>query len=340
MEQREQQAILTIALMAAFADGGKDERERAAIKRIADGLGRDGGLDVPAIYQDVLLKRRSLEDAAQVLDSSETRQLAYEMAVCVCDADDVQSDAERTFLDGLRRTLNLDAGAAAAFTRQADEIAATPIGVAAGAAGTAGTAGAAGAASAAGASSQPAADGRLVAAQAPDSAALDKSILNHSILNGALELLPQSLASMAIIPLQMKMVYAIGKAHGYELDRGHIRDLLATLGVGLTSQYVEDIGRKLIGGLLKKVGGRMVGGLGRAATGAAFSFATTYALGHVAKRYYASGRTISMEQLKQTFTSLVGEAKALQPRYAGEIEQKARTIDMAQLAALVKSPAI
>ncbi len=320
MDQREQQAILTIALMAAFADGAKDERERTAIKRIAEGLGREAGLDVPGIYQDVLLKRRSLDDAAGALQSGETRQLAYEMAVCVCDADDVQSDGERAFLDGLRRTLNLDAGAAAAFTRQADEIAATPIG---------GTA--------AGAAPRPAPDGRLVAAQAPDSAALDKSILNYSILNGALELLPQSLASMAIIPLQMKMVYAVGKAHGYELDRGHIRDFLATLGVGLTSQYVEEIGRKLIGGLLKKVGGGMLGGMGRAATGAAFSFATTYALGHVAKRYYASGRTISMEQLKETFASLVGEAKALQPRYAGEIEQKARTIDMAQLAALVKS---
>jgi uncharacterized protein (DUF697 family)/tellurite resistance protein len=328
MEQHEQHAILTIALMAAFADGGKDERERAAIKRIADGLGREAGLDVPGIYQDVLLKRRSLDDVARGLQSPETRQLAYEMAVCVCDADDVQSDAERAFLDGLRRTLGLDAGAAAAFSRQAEEIAAAaPVAAA-------GTAGAASAPPAA------AAEGRLVAAQAPDSAALDKSILNYSILNGALELLPQSLASMAIIPLQMKMVYGIGKAHGYELDRGHIRDFLATLGVGLTSQYVEEIGRKLIGGLLKKVGGRMVGGLGRAATGAAFSFATTYALGHVAKRYYASGRTISMEQLKQTFTSLVGEAKALQPRYAAEIEQKSRTIDVAQLASLVKSPAL
>jgi uncharacterized protein (DUF697 family)/tellurite resistance protein len=328
MEQREQQAVLTIALMAAFADGAKDERERASIKRIADGLGREAGLDVPGIYQDVLLKRRSLDDAARALGSDETRQLAYEMAVCVCDADDVQGDAERAFLEKLRGTLGLDAGAAAAFTRQADEIAATPIGAAAGVPAAAGSAGV---------PSRPASDGRLVAAQAPDRAALDKSILNYSILNGALELLPQSLASMAIIPLQMKMVYAIGKAHGYELDRGHIRDFLATLGVGLTSQYVEEIGRKLIGGLLKKVGGRMLGGVGRAATGAAFSFATTYALGHVARQYYASGRTISMEQLKQAFTSLVGEAKALQPRYAGEIEQKARTIDMAQLAALVKN---
>jgi uncharacterized protein (DUF697 family)/tellurite resistance protein len=317
MEPQEQQAILAIALMAAFADGAKDERERAAVKRIADGLARDAAFDVPALYQDVLLKRRSMADAARQLASPETRQLAFEMAVCVCDADDVQSDAERAFLDQLRRELGLDAGAAAAFARAADEVAAAPLPAAGGAAAGA---------------------GRVVAAQAADTAALDKSILNYAILNGALELLPQSLASMAIIPLQMKMVYGIGKAYGYELDRGHIRDFLGTLGVGLTSQYVEEFGRKLVGGLLRKVGGRMLGGIGRSATGAAFSFATTYALGHVAKQYYASGRTLDMDKLKAAFASLAGEARTLQARYAGEIEQKARTIDVTQLASLVRNP--
>ncbi|MDP1323875.1 hypothetical protein Q6315_28295, partial [Klebsiella pneumoniae] len=45
------------------------------------------------------------------------------------------------------------------------------------------------------------------AAAAPSSALdaeLDKSILNYALLNGALELLPQSWASMAIIPMQVK----------------------------------------------------------------------------------------------------------------------------------------
>ena len=117
---------------------------------------------------------------------------------------------------------------------------------------------------------------------AASGADLDSMILNYSILNGALELLPQTLASMAIIPLQVRMVYRIGKAHGFELDQGHIKDLLATLGVGLTSQYLEQFGRKLVGGLLGKIGGGFLGGVGSASTGAAFSFATTYALGHVA----------------------------------------------------------
>jgi uncharacterized protein (DUF697 family) len=143
-----------------------------------------------------------------------------------------------------------------------------------------------------------------------------------------LELLPQSIASLAIIPLQMKMVYRVGQAHGYNLDRGHIKDLLATLGVGLTGQYVEQIGRKLLGGLL--------GSLGSVATGSAFSFATTYALGEVAKQYYASGRQIDTAQLKQAFASMLQDAKGLQARYAGDIQQKARTIDTRQLLGLVR----
>ena len=38
MNEQEQKAILTLSLMAAFADGSKDENERAELKRIADAL--------------------------------------------------------------------------------------------------------------------------------------------------------------------------------------------------------------------------------------------------------------------------------------------------------------
>jgi uncharacterized protein (DUF697 family) len=162
-------------------------------------------------------------------------------------------------------------------------------------------------------------------------------ILNYSILNGALELLPQSMASMAIIPLQMKMVYRIGKEHGYELDRGHIKDLLATMGIGLTGQYLEDIGRKVIGGLFGKVAGRMAGGLARGATGAAFSFATTYALGQVARRYYAGGRTMSTQVLKDAYASLLVQGRGLQAQYAPQIEQQARTVDVGKIVQMVRA---
>ena len=44
MNDSEIRAFLTIALMAAFADGGKDDREHAALKSLARGLARAGSI--------------------------------------------------------------------------------------------------------------------------------------------------------------------------------------------------------------------------------------------------------------------------------------------------------
>jgi uncharacterized protein (DUF697 family)/tellurite resistance protein len=322
MSPQEQQSILSIALLAAFADGNKADSERESIRQMADTLGHEaGGAGLTRLYQDVLLKRVSLNDAVAGLQEAGQRQLAYEMAVCVCDADGRQSAAETAFLNDLKSRLKLNAAETAAFERQADAVVeASEVAV------------------------PPSAPVAVAAVTALPTAArdaeLDKSILNYALLNGALELLPQSWASMAIIPLQVKMVYAIGKAHGVELDQGHIREFIAAVGVGLTSQYLEQFGRKLLGGLLGKAAGRTVGGIGRAATGMAFSFATTYALGHVAKRYYAGGRVMSTDLLKQSFQDLLGPAKQMQTQYLPQIQQKAATLDAGQIMNLVRGGSV
>jgi len=304
MNAREQEAVLTIALLAAFADGAKDEREREQIKRIAESLtGEPNAPQMSQLYQNVLLKRVNAAQAAAVLTDPSHRQLAYEMAVCVCDADAVASPAEQKFLQELRGVLNLDTQQAVQVESQAAALAEAP----------------------------------LTRQATLSDAELDKYILNHSIVNGAIELLPQSLATMAIIPLQIKLVYRIGQAYGFELDKGHIREFLATAGVGLTSQYVEQIGRKLLGGLLGSVAGGLGRGLGRVTAGAAFSFATTYALGHLAKRYYSGGRQMNTALIQQTYQSLLGQARQLQGQYASEIQHKASTLDAGQVLSMVKS---
>ena len=321
MNLDQQKSILTIALLAAFADGSKDDTEREEIRRLAQSLAGDAGMaDLPRIYQDVLLQRTSVQAAAGALDDPMQRQLAYEMAVCVCDVDGRQTAAERDFLATLKTALQLDAQQTAAFDQEADalvdvaEKAIPPTLPAVAAPGTA-----------------PAAP-----ATGTSDADLDKSILNYALLNGALELLPQSWASMAIIPLQVKMVYGIGKAYGVELDQGHIKEFIAAAGVGLTSQYLEQFGRKLLGGLLGKAAGKTLGRVGGAATGMAFSFATTYALGQVARRYYAGGRVMSTAMLRETFQNLLGPAKQLQTQYLPQIQQKAATLDAGQILAMVR----
>ena len=316
MNAREQEAVLTIALLAAFADGAKDDRERDEIKRIAESLaGEAGAPQLSQLYQSVLLKRVNISQAAAALTDPAHRQLAYEMAVCVCDADAVASEAEQKFLQELKSALGLDSKQTAVVEREAAALAEAPLPTTTDA--------------------QPI-GGNIKQATMSD-AELDKYILNHSIVNGAIELLPQSLATMAIIPLQIKLVYRIGQAYGHQLDKGHIREFLATAGVGLTSQYVEQFGRKLLGGLLGSVAGGLGRGIGRAGAGAAFSFATTYALGQLAKLYYSGGRQMNTALIQQTYQSLLGQAKQLQGQYSPEIEQKARTLDAGQVMQMVRS---
>jgi len=301
MTPTDQKSLLSIAMLAAFADQSKTDRERDEVRQVAESLGSD--LNVAAIYQDVLLGRAGVESAAASLSTPALRQLAYEIAIGVCDADGLRNEAETRFLARLGAALGLNQPAMDATAVEADALAVAPLETA-------------------------------TAPQVP-AAELDRDILNASILNGALELLPQSMASLAIIPLQMKLVYKVGTAYGFQLDRGHIKDLLATLGVGLTGQYLEGIGRKLIGGLLGKAAGGMVGSAGKAATGAAFSFATTWALGQVAKRYYAGGRVMSTAMLQQSFAELTGQGRSLQQQYLPRIQEQAQTLDLGKVIAMV-----
>lgn len=310
MTDQEQKAIMSLVLMAAFADGTNDERERAAVKRVAESLPQGAAINVASVYQDVLLKRTSVAGAAAQVTTPETKRLAYELCVGVCDADGAQGDAERAFLSQLQAALGFTAAesaSATSFAESADALSTAPL--------------------AAVAAAEPA-----WSSSAPGSGDRDEMVLNYAILNGALELLPDTMATMAIIPLQIKMVYRIGRSYGFELDREHIKEFLATAGVGMASQYVEQIGIKLVGRVL---GRGLLGAVLRGAAGqsvsSGFSFATTYALGRLAIRYYGGGRTFSGDLLRETYDSLLTEAKGLQDQYWPAIQEKARTVDLSQL---------
>lgn len=356
MELQQQQAVLTIALFAAFADGNNDDREREQIRQIADSLGHvNQQAELSRLYQDVLFKRVSLPQVAALLHDVTHRQFAYEMAVCICDADGLRTAAEQQFLQQLRSLLQLDSQQTQSFEQQSAAFtqswahtappapSPTPssgLGLFAGLAAGAAAGGIAAAAMSPSPTPQyptpaPTANTGLRPANVTE-AQLDRTVMNYSLLNGALELLPQSWASMAIIPLQMKMVHQIGKHYGYELDSGHIKEWLATIGVGLTSQYVEQFGRKLLGGLFGKVGGKTGKKVGDAATGMAFSFATTYAMGQLARRYYAGGRTMNSATLRESFQGLLGSAKQLQAQSLPQIQQRAQGLNPSQVMDLVR----
>jgi len=299
--------VLAVCILAAFADGSQAEVERTQVERIVNDFAGEHP-DLAAAYQQVLGGKTCLPQAATQLQAPSARALAYEMAVCVCNADGSLNDAETQFLTELRQALQLEAPSVQPHQQTVRTMMEQPL---------------AGAA-------PPVMDANW-------EADLDHLILNAAILNGALEIMPQTLATMAIIPLQMRLVYQVGKRYGYELDRGHLKDFLATVGVGLTSQVFEGFTRRLVGGLTRGLAGGLIGGLVGQAAGSAFAFATTYALGQVARRYYASGRTLSSQQLKDVFSSLLQEARSMQGSYSGAIAEKSRQVNVAELLPIVRS---
>src|SRR5438128_1386089 len=119
MNEQEQRAVMSVCILAAFADGSQDDAERGQIKRIADGF-RDGTLDLTAIYQDVLAQGTALSDVAKNLQNPEAKALAYEMAVCVCNADGALSEPEKQFLVRLRTELQINSEAATRVDAQAN----------------------------------------------------------------------------------------------------------------------------------------------------------------------------------------------------------------------------
>ncbi len=303
VDQSQQEAVFSLCLMAAFADGAKSESERGELKRMAETVLGDK-LHAAALYQDVLLGRTTMASAAAALAGGPAASLAYEMAACVCEADDAICNPEKQFLAELRSQLGLKTESATALTAAA-QLATAPT------------------------------EPPPLTAAAPTSETTEKLILNYALLNGALELLPETLATMAIIPMQMKMVYRVGQSHGVQLDRGHIKELAATAGLGLTSQVVEGFARKLLAGVFGKKG--MVKSMADQITSSTFSFASTYALGQVADRYYAGGRTMSTAELKSLFEATVAKAQGLHAQYLPKIQDKAANLDLGQLIAEVRS---
>ena len=92
-----------------------------------------------------------------------------------------------------------------------------------------------------------------------------------------------------------------------------------------------------MGGVLGALGGGLLRGLGNQALSSGMAFATTYALGQVARRYYSGGRTLDAKTLKETFESMLAEARSLGQARAPEIAARAQTLDASQVVELVRN---
>lgn len=292
MTQNDATTILAIATLAALADGQQDGEEQARIAQAASSLGLS---DAEAIVGRAASGERSLASLTASLSSQEARQLAYDTAAAVCHANGWVNPSEAAFLRELASLTGADISAAEDAIAEVNRAAEDP------------------------------------GSQRPEPSALDQLILDQAMLTAALEILPDRLANLGILPLQLRLVHRIGQSHGQQLDAAQVKDLAATLGLGAAAQVLEKVVRRtfggLAGGLLGALGG-MVGGTAGSvaglASGAAVTFAATYALGHVADQYYAQGRQLSTADLKALFARFRTDADTIFPRVEARIRELAR----------------
>ena len=285
--------LIAIAMLAARADGRIDSPEQKAVDAV---VARIGNPDVTRLAQQVAGGQLRVADLASRLSDDEARRVAYEGALAICNADGVLAPSEAAFLEDLRTALGLSAASVAAAGKTADALAGAPV--------------------------------AEVHTGSPPAGPLDEFILQQAMLTGALEILPDRLATIAILPLQLRLVYQIGQRHGQRLDLNQVKDLAATLGLGAVAQGMESIVLKIAGGLAGGLLGGLVGGATRVATGAVITFAATYALGHASEQYYRQGRSLSANDLRALFDRFQQEAKTIYPRVEQQIRTQSSTLNL------------
>ncbi len=109
------------------------------------------------------------------------------------------------------------------------------------------------------------------------------------------------------------------------------------MGAGAVTQVLDGVSRKALGGLgrglLGKVLGGVAGGAAGTVAGMGLAFASTYALGHVAKQYSAQGGKLSREDLEALARRFRTEAQELLPKVQDEIRAQSERRDLGRVMA-------
>ncbi len=142
---------------------------------------------------------------------------------------------------------------------------------------------------------------------------IDQDVLKYSVLSAVLGAFPvPGLAiatDLAVVALQVKLVRDIGQYWGHKVDRDAAKTLLAGLGLGTGARIAVSNLAKLV-----PVWG--------SAFGATSAFATTWALGKIANRYFEGGQQADVGQLKKELKSMQKEGKDAYAQQQAAIEAK------------------
>jgi uncharacterized protein (DUF697 family) len=136
------------------------------------------------------------------------------------------------------------------------------------------------------------------ASQDEKNAAVRDVIQVCSIAAAAVTVQPIPLLDTALItPIQIGMVQAIGRVHGYKLDRKSIIEILGTFGASIVAQNVIMAAAKLIpfAGALITI---------------SMAYALTWSIGEVSDHYFRNGRGVPQSELRDMFKRIYEQKKA------------------------------
>jgi len=102
---------------------------------------------------------------------------------------------------------------------------------------------------------------------------------------------------LLISPIQIALVQAIGRIHGYKLEQKSVVEILSAFGAALVTQNLIIAAAKLV-----PFAGWLVG--------ISMAYALTWAVGDVAEYYFKNGRGVSQDDLQVMFKKVYQAKKA------------------------------
>lgn len=155
-----------------------------------------------------------------------------------------------------------------------------------------------------------------VADPALRAAEIDHDILKYSIMAGVVGATPIPvlgiLADIAVVGIQLKLTRDIGQYWGHDMDSAAARSLAGAAVGGTTMRFAVNNLARFLPGL----------GVVVAATS---SFASTFALGKVVEAYFAAGRSLSEDDMRDLFKKAKAEGKAAYASHAATIDRTRQT---------------
>jgi uncharacterized protein (DUF697 family) len=119
-----------------------------------------------------------------------------------------------------------------------------------------------------------------------------------AVASGALTVQPIPFVDSALIaPVQIAMVQAIGRIHGYRLDRKSVIEILSTFGASIVAQNLAMGAAKFV----PVLGWAMA---------ISMAYALTWAIGEVSDHYFRSGRGVEPASLRSMFKRVYKEKRA------------------------------